>query len=66
VYKGLPSGVSDTVVSFSFRYHAGKHRQDDPFALMEKHHIETEKLQILRNVDNYKVERMPLFIADPT
>jgi hypothetical protein len=38
---------------FADSYHAGKHRQDDPFALMEKHHIETEKLQILRNVDNF-------------
>lgn len=38
---------------FADFYHAGKHRQDDPFALMEKHHIETEKLQILRNVDNF-------------
>ena len=28
---------------FADYYHAGKHRQDDPFALMEKHHIETEK-----------------------
>lgn len=38
---------------FADYYHAGKHRQDDPFALMEQHHIETEKLQILRNVDNF-------------
>jgi hypothetical protein len=38
---------------FADFYHAGKHRQDDPFALMEQHHIETEKLQILRNVDNF-------------
>lgn len=38
---------------FADFYHAGRHRQDDPFALMEKHHIETEKLQILRNVDNF-------------
>ena len=27
---------------FADFYHAGKHRQDDPFALMEQHHIETE------------------------
>jgi hypothetical protein len=38
---------------FADYYHAGKHRQDDPFALMEKHHIETEKLRLLRNVDNF-------------
>ena len=37
---------------FADFYHSGKHRQDDPFALMEKHHIESEKLNILRNVDN--------------
>jgi hypothetical protein len=40
-------------------YHAGKHRQDDPFALMEKHHIEAEKLQILRNVDHFGSVRRP-------
>lgn len=38
---------------FADFYHAGKHRQDDPFAFMEKHHIESEKLNILRNVDNF-------------
>jgi hypothetical protein len=41
-------------------YHAGKHRQDDPFALMEQHHIETEKLQLLRNVDNFGRVRRPM------
>jgi hypothetical protein len=40
-----------TLEDFADFYHAGKHRQDDPFALMEKHHIETEKLNVLRNVD---------------
>jgi hypothetical protein len=34
-------------------YHAGKHRQDDPFALMEKHHMDQTKLKLLRNVDNF-------------
>lgn len=29
---------------FADYYHFGRHRRDDPFALMEKHHIETEKL----------------------
>jgi hypothetical protein len=38
---------------FADFYHAGKHRQDDPFALMEKHHIDAKKLQLLRNVDNF-------------
>ena len=38
---------------FADFYHSGKHRQDDPFALMEDHHIKTEKLEILRNVDNF-------------
>ena len=45
---------------FADYYHAGKHRQDDPFALMEKHHIETEKLQPLRNVDNFGCVRRPM------
>jgi hypothetical protein len=38
---------------FADFYHSGKHRQDDPFALMEEHHIKTEKLEIQRNVDNF-------------
>lgn len=37
---------------FADYYHSGRHRQDDPFALMEKHYIETEGLKIQRNVDN--------------
>jgi hypothetical protein len=41
-------------------YHAGNHRQDDPFALMEKHHIDTEKLLLLRNVDNFGCIRRPM------
>ncbi len=41
-------------------YHAGKHRQDDPFALMEKHHIENENIQLLRNVDNFGCIRRPM------
>jgi hypothetical protein len=45
---------------FADFYHAGKHRQDDPFALMEKHHIETENLKVLRNVDNFGCIRRPM------
>jgi hypothetical protein len=45
---------------FADYYHAKKHRQDDPFALMEKHHIETEKLQVMHNVDNFGVIRRPM------
>jgi hypothetical protein len=41
-------------------YHARKHRQDDPFAQMEKHHIETEGLKLLHNVDNFGVIRRPM------
>jgi hypothetical protein len=42
---------------FADFYHSGKHRQDDPFALMENHHIETEKLNVLHNVDNFAALR---------
>lgn len=38
---------------FADYYYAGKHRQDDPFALMEAHHIEEKKLDLLRNIDNF-------------
>ncbi|MCK1409298.1 hypothetical protein [Bradyrhizobium sp. 76] len=38
---------------FADYYHAGKHRQDDPFALMEAHHIEDSKLNLLRNIDAF-------------
>jgi hypothetical protein len=45
---------------FADFYHAGKHRQDDPFALMEKHHIDMEKLDLLRNVDHFGCIRRPM------
>jgi hypothetical protein len=45
---------------FADYYHARKHRQDDPFAQMEKHHIETEGLKLLHNVDNFGVIRRPM------
>jgi hypothetical protein len=38
---------------FADFYMSGSHRQDDPFALMELHHIEHEKLSILRNIDHF-------------
>jgi hypothetical protein len=45
---------------FADYYYSRRHRQDDPFALMEKHHIETEKLQFLHNVDNFGCVRRPI------
>lgn len=45
---------------FADYYHAGVHRQDDPFALMEQHHIEHQGLQILRNVDHFACLRRPI------
>lgn len=44
---------------FADYYHSGKHRQDDPFALMERHSIEAESLKIQRNVDNIGYLRRP-------
>ena len=38
---------------FADYYHSRKRRQDDPFALMEQHHIERKKAEILRIVDNF-------------
>ena len=38
---------------FADFYHSGKHRQDDPFVLMEADHIKEKGLQLLRNVDNF-------------
>jgi hypothetical protein len=45
---------------FADFYHAKKHRQDDPFALMEKHEIEQRKLKLLRNVDHFACLRRPM------
>jgi hypothetical protein len=51
---------------FADFYHAGKHRQDDPFALMEAHHIKDEKLQMLGNVDNFACLVRPMEQAAKT
>ena len=51
---------------FADYYHAGKHRQDDPFAKMEKYHIEQQKLQLLRNVDNFGCLVRPMEMVEKT
>ena len=51
---------------FADFYHAGKHRQDDPFAKMEQHHVEQEKLKLLRNVDNFGCLVRPMEMAEKT
>src|SRR5260370_37794785 len=38
---------------FADFYHAGKHRQDDPFALMEKHEMERKGIKLLNNIDHF-------------
>jgi ribosomal protein L30 len=38
---------------FADFYRTGVHRDDDPFALMEQHHIKTEGLKLLRNIDHF-------------
>jgi hypothetical protein len=50
--NGFAWRLSD-LEDFADFYHAGAHREDDPFALMEQHHMETHGLQILRNVDYF-------------
>jgi hypothetical protein len=42
----------DDLEDFADYYHTGRHRLDDPFALMEQHHIEAEGIQLLRNIDH--------------
>jgi hypothetical protein len=44
---------------FADFYHAGKHRQDDPFALMEKFDLERRKIKLLGNVDHFACLRRP-------
>jgi hypothetical protein len=44
---------------FADYYHSGQHRKDDPFALMEQHYIDAQKLKILHNVDNIGYLRRP-------
>lgn len=34
-------------------YHRGVHRADDPFAVMEQHHIDQKKITLVRNVDHF-------------
>jgi large subunit ribosomal protein L30 len=34
-------------------YHLGKHRADDPFGPMERHHIEKNRITLKRNVDHF-------------
>jgi len=38
---------------FADFYHVGRHRQDDPFAVMERHDIERRERIILWNVDHF-------------
>ena len=45
---------------FADFYHAGKHRQDDPFALMEQHDMERSKTKLLGNVDHFACLRRPV------
>jgi hypothetical protein len=49
---GFPWHLSNLEDFVDF-YRVGTHRQDDPFALMELHHIEHEKLSLLRNIDHF-------------
>jgi len=38
---------------FADFYHAGRHRQDDPFALMEKHEMERRGVKLIGNIDHF-------------
>jgi hypothetical protein len=53
---GFPWHLSN-LEDFADFYLVGTHRQDDPFALMELHHIEHEKLSLLRNIDHFAFVR---------
>ncbi len=50
--NGIPWHLSE-LEDFADFYHHGRHRQDDPFALMEQHNIEQRGREILRNVDHF-------------
>jgi hypothetical protein len=50
---------------FADFYHAGTHRQDDPFALMEQHHIDDRGIQILRNVGHFACVRRAITQTEP-
>jgi hypothetical protein len=45
---------------FADFYHAGNHRQDDPFALMEKHEMERKGIKLLNNIDHFACLRRPM------
>ena len=38
---------------FADFYLTGTHRGDDPFALMEQHHIKEKKIKLLRNIGHF-------------
>lgn len=62
--NGFAWGCSD-LEDFADFYHSGAHRLDDPFALMEKHHIEDRGIQILRNVDHFSYLKRAVTQAEP-
>jgi ribosomal protein L30 len=47
-------------------YHLGKHRTDDPFGPMERHHIEKEGITLKRNVDHFAWLQRPFEQARKT
>jgi hypothetical protein len=51
---------------FADYYHAGAHRQDDPFAVMEAHHIERQAIRIVRNIDHFACLTRPVEQAELT
>jgi hypothetical protein len=51
---------------FADFYHSGAHRQDDPFAIMEAHHIERQAIRILRNIDHFACLTRPVEQAELT
>ena len=63
--NGFAWNVAD-LEDFADYYHAGIHRADDPFALMEQHHINSEGLVLLRNVDHFAFIQRPVELPDLT
>ena len=54
VFCGNDSAWSlDDLEDFADYYHTDHHRQDDPFALMEQHHIAKKQVKLLRNIDHF-------------
>lgn len=45
---------------FADFYHTQVHRPDDPFGPMEKHHIKTKGIQLIRNIDHFAFLRRPI------